>query len=115
MTKKLWTKPSARGTVLDRPVRTVAETRKGFTGRGLDWAKKPINQRCAKRVARYYAGRILTQAVQDGWAPDDLVARYGKDGLATIHEALLNLGWWLESSGDAKGRPVPNQGRPKRS
>lgn len=82
-----------------------------YTGRGLDWAKKPITKRAAKRVARYRAGRVLAQLVHDGWAPADLVTTYGQDGLETIREALLEVSWWLESTGDAKGRPVPTQGQ----
>lgn len=110
MTKKVWARSSAQGRVPDCPVRVVTGGKK-YTGRGLGWAKKPVNQRAAKRIARYRAGRILTEMVQDGWAPADLVSAYGKDGLEAIREALGELGWWLESTGDAKGRPVPTQGR----
>ncbi len=109
MTKMNWTREPGGGHV--ERVRVKVDRSARYTGRGLDWAKKAITKRAAKRVARYHAGRLLTQAVHDGWAPADVVSAYGKDGLATIHEALLELGWWLESSGDAKGRPVPTQGR----
>jgi hypothetical protein len=84
---------------------------KKYTGRGLDWAKKAITQRAAKRVARYYAGRLLKDAVDAGWAPADVVAAYGKDGLETVRGALLEVSWWLESTGDPKGRPCATQGR----
>lgn len=114
MTKKVWAKPSARGSVPDCPVRVVTGGKK-YTGRGLDWAKKAITKRAAKRVARYYAGRLLADAVHDGWAPADILAAYGKDGLETVREALLEVSWWLESTGDAKGRPVAPLGRPKGS
>lgn len=81
------------------------------SGRGRDWAKKSITKRQAKRVARYYAGRLLADAVRDGWAPRDVVAAYGKDGLEAVREALLEVSWWMESEGDPKGRPCPTRGR----
>jgi hypothetical protein len=92
-------------------VQVVSDRSKRYTGRGLDWAKKAVTQRAAKRIARYHAGRLLADAVHSGWAPPDIVAAYGKDGLEAVREALLEVSWWLESTGDAKGRPVPTQGR----
>jgi hypothetical protein len=115
VTKKAWARPSAQGTVPDRPVRVVTTRSQRYTGRGRDWAKKAITKRAAQRVAKYYAGRLLADAVRDGWAPADLVAAYGKDGLETVREALLEVSWRLESTGDPKGRPCPTLGRPKGS
>jgi hypothetical protein len=74
------------------------------TGRGLGWARKAISRRAAKRVARYYAGRLLADAVDAGWAPPDVIAAYGPVGLETVRQALSELSWWLESTGDPKGR-----------
>lgn len=110
MTKKLWARPSPHAMHLE-PVRVVSDRSKRYTGRGLDWAKKPITKRRAKRVATYYAGRLLADAVEAGWAPPDLVATYGTEGLETIREALLEVSWRLESTGDAKGEPNPTLGR----
>ncbi len=75
-----------------------------YTGRGCDWARKAITKVRAKRVARYYAGRLLADAVEAGWSPPDVVAAYGAEGLQMVREALLEVSWWLESTGDPKGR-----------
>jgi len=83
----------------------LSDRQKRYTGRGLDWARKAITKRAAKRVARYYAGRLLA----------DTTSAYGKDGLETVREALLEVSWWLESTGDPKGRPCETLGRPKGS
>jgi hypothetical protein len=70
-----------------------------YTGRGLDWAKKPINKRKAKQVARYRAGLIIESVLNEGWNPDDLQRRYGDEGMELIKEHMSFLASWLTDTG----------------
>ena len=76
-----------------------------YTGRGLDWARKPITRRRARRIARYRIGLIIDAVINDGWGPDDLCRRYSPEGLETIKEEMMDLARWLESTGHPDGRP----------
>lgn len=101
--------PAHPGTNLCRECRAARERsrprKSRGSGRGMGWRKQPLNARRAGRVARYYAGRLLLAAVEAGELPPDVVAAYGPEGLQKVSQALLELSWRLESSGDPKGRP----------
>lgn len=71
-----------------------------YTGRGLDWAKKPITKRRAKRVGRYLAGAIIRWAIEDGWGPEDLKERFGEEGFKLIEEHVEFLSDWLMDTGE---------------
>lgn len=76
-----------------------------YTGRGLDWAKKTITKRRARRIARYNAGMIIDAALSEGWEPEILLERFGPEGLDTIRDAMLDLGLWLRDTGSPDGEP----------
>lgn len=73
-------------------------------GRGRGWQRKSILQRRARRIARFRAGLILDAALSDGWAPDDLVKRYGPDGMEEIRGQLGFLAEWLRETGHPEGK-----------
>lgn len=71
------------------------------TGRGRDWARKTITKRRARRVARYRAGLILEAALTEGWHPDDLVRKFGDQGVQEIADGVEFLAAWLIDTGEA--------------
>lgn len=75
-----------------------------YTGRGLEWAKKPITKRRARRIARYRIGLIIESILSEGWAPDELRRRYTMEGVDTIRDEMADLAKWLESTGHPDGR-----------
>lgn len=74
-----------------------------YTGRGMHWARKPIRQRRARKIARYQAGLIIDAAINDGWRPGDLVRRYGEDGCDEITKGLAYYAAWLIATGHPDG------------
>lgn len=74
-----------------------------YTGRGLGWARKAVRKREARRIARYNAGVILDAVLSDGWEPDALIEKFGKDGLEIIKDHLLDIALWLRETGDPDG------------
>ena len=72
-----------------------------YSGRGRGWNKKPINKRKARQVARYRAGLIIESVLQD-YRPDDLIAKYGEEGLKEIVSGLEFLSSWLIDTGHPK-------------
>lgn len=76
-------------------------------GRGRGWNKVPVLRRDARRIARYNAGLIIEAVVSDGWEDDDLLAKYGTDGLAVITKELLNIALRLRETGDPDGKVNP--------
>lgn len=71
-----------------------------YTGRGLDWAKKPITKRRAKRVGRWVAGQLLEGALCN-WDPEDLHERFGPEGFKLIEDHIRFLAAWFVDSGEA--------------
>jgi hypothetical protein len=71
-----------------------------YTGRGRDWAKKPINKIRARRVARRIAGELIISALEDGWEPDDLIKKFGDDGVRQIRGRLEFYAVWLMDTGE---------------
>lgn len=69
-------------------------------------ARKPIRARQARRVARYRAGAIVAAALENGWNPDDLVRRYGQQGVDEIIDQLGDLATWLMATGHPDGTPT---------
>lgn len=78
-----------------------------YTGRGLGWAKKPITKRQAKRIARYNAGLVIDEVISDGWAPEELIKRFGEEGLGMIQDAMLDVALRLRDTGNPDGEPGP--------
>lgn len=76
-----------------------------YTGRGLGWRKKTVTKLQARRIARYWAGLIVGATLDDGWSPDDLVERFGEEGVRMIQDAMVDVGMWLRETGDPDGRP----------
>lgn len=70
-----------------------------YTGRGLDWARKPINARRSKRVARWVAGQLLEGALCN-WDPEDLQERFGEEGFRMIEDHIRFLSQWLIRTGE---------------
>lgn len=66
-----------------------------YTGRGLGWAKKLITQKRARHVARYQASLIIDTVLTDGWAPDDLIDKFGEDGFNEIYDGVRRIAKWL--------------------
>lgn len=99
-------RPSKRHVACCRSCRALREkARSAAEATARRGPVRPLNARRAGRVARYYAGRLLLAAVEAGELPPDVVAAYGPEGLQKVSQALLELSWRLESSGDPKGRP----------
>lgn len=100
----IYRNPSSPNTRRCRKCRAGWAREREYSPRITGWGKKPVTGRMAPRIARYYAGRILADAVEAGWAPPDVVAAYGPGGLQMVSQALGELAWRLESTGDPKGR-----------
>lgn len=79
-------------------------TYRKYTGRGLDWRKRALTKREAKRIARYEAGLIIDAAVSDGWRPDYLIGKFSEEGVDMIADALLDVALWLRDTGSHDGR-----------
>jgi hypothetical protein len=79
--------------------------RQRYTGRGLGWAKKPVTKRQAQRIARWRAGLIVESALSAGWFPEDLVERYGEEGVAMISDEMADVARRIRASGDPDGLP----------
>jgi hypothetical protein len=73
------------------------------SGGGRRWNKKVITNRQARRIARYNAGLIIDSVLSDGWEPEEVLRRYGEEGLATIKDQLMDIGLWLRETGDPDG------------
>lgn len=78
-----------------------------YTGRGLGWAKKALTKRQARRIARYWAGLIVDSALSDGWGPEPLEERYGKEGLDMIQNELVDVARMIRDGGDPEGLARP--------
>lgn len=61
-------------------------------------AKKAITKRQARRVARLRAGLIVESVLAAGWRPDELVRRYGEEGVEEITEQLAWIANWLAAT-----------------
>jgi len=84
------------------------------SGRRRGWRQKEIRQREARRIARYRAGLILESVISNGWSPEDLVKRYGEQGLQEIVNGLEYVAAYLIDTGHPDGTPGPYERR-KRS
>lgn len=60
-----------------------------------------MNKREARRVAKFRAGLIIESALAQGWDPQDLVDKYGEDGLEMIRDELTDFAERLSSGGGA--------------
>ena len=65
--------------------------------------RRALGQRRARRIARYRAGLILESVINEGWAPPDLVKRYGPEGMDTITQALGYYAEWMIRTGHPDG------------
>lgn len=74
--------------------------RNKYTGRGLDWARKKITKKRARRVARYLAGVMIITAVKEGYLPEDLRERFDQEGADMIRENVIEYGTWLMDTGE---------------
>lgn len=88
-------------TIIEPRPRVVHSAR--YTGRGLGWRKMPLTRRQARRIARYNAGLIVDAVLSDGWDPEHLTERFGKEGLDMIKDQLLDIALWLRETGDPDG------------
>lgn len=52
-------------------------------------------------MAKFRAGLIIESALAQGWDPQDLVDKYGEDGLEMIRDELTDFAERLSSGGGA--------------